>query len=230
MPADQGRRTETHRSLLLPQPERTDTMFEQVKLDYAFDALEPHIDTLTMETHYGKHHATYTKAFNEAAEKAGLADLSAEELLSSLDSVEDPALRKALRNNGGGYYNHNLYFSTLSASPAKEAEGPLKAKIDETFGSLEELKAKLKAAALGQFGSGWAWLVTDKKGELSVTQSSNQDNPYSEGTGLVPILAIDVWEHAYYLKYKNLRADYVDALFEVLDWKKVADLYQKALG
>lgn len=181
-------------------------MFEQVKLEFAFDALEPHIDTLTMETHYGKHHAAYTKAFNEAAEKAGLSDLPVEKLLSSLDSVEDPALRKALRNNGGGYYNHNLYFSTLSPSPMKEAEGILKEKIEAAFGSLEELKAKLKAAALGQFGSGWAWLVTDKKGDLSIAQSPNQDNPFSEGTDLVPILAVDVWEHAYYLKYKNLRA------------------------
>ncbi len=205
-------------------------MFEQVKLEFAFDALEPHIDTLTMETHYGKHHAAYTKAFNEAAEKAGLSDLPVEKLLSSLDSVEDPALRKALRNNGGGYYNHNLYFSTLSPSPMKEAEGILKEKIEAAFGSLEELKAKLKAAALGQFGSGWAWLVTDKKGDLSIAQSPNQDNPFSEGTDLVPILAVDVWEHAYYLKYKNLRADYVDALFEVLDWKAVADNYQKALS
>ena len=205
-------------------------MFKQTELSFAFDALEPHIDTLTMETHYGKHHAAYTKALNDAAEKAGVTDMPIEALLSSLDQIEDPALRKALRNNGGGYYNHNLYFSVLSPSPQKEPEGQLKAQIEKTFGDLESLKAQLKAAALGQFGSGWAWLNTDKAGELSISQSPNQDNPFSEGSGLVPILAVDVWEHAYYLKYRNLRADYVDALFEVIDWKAVAENYSRALG
>ena len=205
-------------------------MFKQTELSFAFDALEPHIDTLTMETHYGKHHAAYTKALNDAAEKAGVTDMPIEALLSSLDQIEDPALRKALRNNGGGYYNHNLYFSVLSPSPQKEPEGQLKAQIEKTFGDLESLKAQLKAAALGQFGSGWAWLNTDNAGELSISQSPNQDNPFSEGSGLVPILAVDVWEHAYYLKYRNLRADYVDALFEVIDWKAVAENYSRALG
>ena len=205
-------------------------MFQQVELSFASDALEPHIDTLTMETHYGKHHATYTKALNEAAEKAGVTDQPIEKLLSSLDSVEDPALRKALRNNGGGYYNHNLYFSVLSPSPKKEPEGALKEQIEKAFGDLDSLKAQLKAAAVGQFGSGWAWLNTAPDGTLSISQSPNQDNPFSEGSDLVPILAVDVWEHAYYLKYKNLRADYIDALFEVVDWAAVEDNYQKARG
>ena len=203
-------------------------MYEQVHLSYAFDALEPYIDALTMETHYSKHHATYTKGLNEAAEKAGVSDQPIEVLLSSLDSVEDPALRKALRNNGGGYYNHNLYFSTLSPDPRKQPTGALKAAIDEAFGSTEECKALLKKAAVGQFGSGWAWLATDLKGKLSVYSSPNQDNPFSEGTGLVPLLGIDVWEHAYYLKYKNLRADYVDSFFNVLDWKVVEENYREA--
>ena len=205
-------------------------MFEQIKLDFASDALEPHIDTLTMETHYGKHHATYTKALNDAAEKAGVADMPIETLLSSLDKVEDPALRKALKNNGGGFYNHNLYFSVLSPEPQKTPEGELKKQIETAFGDLDSLKAQLKAAALRQFGSGWAWLNTDKSGALSISQSPNQDNPFSEGTELTPILAVDVWEHAYYLKYKNLRVDYIDALFEVVDWKAVEANYQKALG
>ena len=205
-------------------------MYKQVELNFSFDALEPFIDTLTMETHYGKHHATYTKALNDAAEKAGVVDTPIETLLSSLDSVGDPALRKALRNNGGGYYNHNLYFSVLSPSPQKEPEGALKAQVEKAFGDLDSLKSQLKAAALGQFGSGWAWLNTDKNGALSITQSPNQDNPFSEGTDLVPILAVDVWEHAYYLKYKNLRGDYIDALFEVIDWKAVEENYGKAIG
>ena len=204
-------------------------MYTQTELHFAFDALEPHIDTLTMETHYGKHHATYTKALNEAAEKAGVADLPIEQLLSSLDTIDNPALRKALRNNGGGFYNHNLYFSTLSPTPQKEPQGELKVQIEKAFGDLDQLKAQLKAAAVGQFGSGWAWLNTDSKGTLSISQSPNQDNPFSEGTGLTPILAVDVWEHAYYLKYKNLRAAYVDALFEVIDWKIIEEHYHKAL-
>ena len=204
-------------------------MFEQVKLGYAFGALEPHIDTATVETHYGKHHAAYTKAFNDAAQKAGLQDVPAEEILSSLDGVQDPALRRALRNNGGGYLNHNLYFSTLSPNPQKEPDGKLGEAVARDFGGTPSLKARLKEAALGQFGSGWAWLCTDREGKLSVSQSGNQDNPYSEGTGLVPILALDVWEHAYYLRYRNLRADYIDGFFEVLDWKAVGENYARAV-
>ncbi|MCR5720156.1 MAG: superoxide dismutase [Lachnospiraceae bacterium] len=205
-------------------------MFEQIKLPYSYDALEPYIDALTVETHHSKHHATYTKAFNEAAEKAGMADMTAEELLSSLDKVSDPALKKALRNNGGGFFNHNLYFANFSENPAKEATGSLKESIDRDFGGLDALKAALKQAALTQFGSGWAWLVTDKSGKLSVIQSANQDNPYSDNTSLIPLIALDVWEHAYYLKYKNLRGDYIDNFFEVLDWDKVKALYEKSVG
>ncbi|MBR1627846.1 MAG: superoxide dismutase [Lachnospiraceae bacterium] len=201
-------------------------MFEQVKLAYAVDALEPHIDKETVETHHGKHHATYTTNLNNFAEKAGVADMDIEELLASLDTIEDPALRTAIRNNGGGFYNHNLYFSTISPNGGGEPEGKLLAKINETFGSFAQLKEKLTALAIGQFGSGWAWLETDADGTLSVSNSLNQDNPISLGTGKKPIVAIDVWEHAYYLKYKNLRAEYIKELFELIDWKLVAEKYE----
>ena len=163
-------------------------MFEQVKLGYAADGLEPQIDKLTIETHYGKHHALYTKNLNDAAEKAGVADKDIEELLASLDSVTDEGLRK------------------------------------------DALKEELTKLALGQFGSGWAWLSANKNGDLMVSASPNQDNPISEETGFIPILAIDVWEHAYYLSYKNLRADYVSKLFEIMDWKLIEANYQRVKG
>ena len=204
-------------------------MFKQYELPFASDALEPAIDALTVETHHGKHHVTYTKAFNEAAEKAGMADMDVEELLASLDKVEDPALQKALRNNGGGYYNHNLYFSTITPG-GKAPTAEFKALIDETFGSQEELIAQLTALATGQFGSGWAWLNADKDGKLSVSNSPNQDNPISEGKGCVPILAVDVWEHAYYLKYRNLRPDYIKALFTIINWEAVEANYKRVAG
>ena len=200
-------------------------MFKQITLPYAYDALEPVIDALTVETHYAKHHAAYTKNFNDFAQKAGVADKTVEEVLTSLDSFEDPALRNALRNNGGGFYNHNLYFSTLSPNAAHAPEGPLLDKINETFGSLDSVIKNISAAAAGQFGSGWSWLSANESGELMVSASPNQDNPLIEGTGFVPILAVDVWEHAYYLKYRNLRPDYIKALFEIIDWKKVEELY-----
>ena len=200
-------------------------MFKQITLPYAYDALEPVIDALTVETHYAKHHAAYTNNFNDFAQKAGVADKTVEEVLTSLDSFEDPALRNALRNNGGGFYNHNLYFSILSPNAAHAPEGALLDKINETFGSLDSVIKNISAAAAGQFGSGWSWLSANESGELMVSASPNQDNPLIEGTGFVPILAVDVWEHAYYLKYRNLRPDYIKALFEIIDWKKVEELY-----
>ncbi len=200
-------------------------MFTQVKLPYAFAALEPHIDALTMETHYGKHHASYTANFNKAAEMAGFQDKDAVWILSNLDSVSDPAVRTALKNNGGGYYNHNLYFSQLSPNPAHEPAGQLAEKINSTFGSLENLKAELTKLASGQFGSGWAWLAANANGDIMISASPNQDNPISEKTGYIPILALDVWEHAYYLKYKNLRGDYLKSLFEVIDWNIITENY-----
>lgn len=201
-------------------------MFKQYELPYAADALEPVIDRLTVETHHGKHHATYTANFNKAVEDAGLTDKSVEEILANLDSVADEALRTALRNNGGGYYNHNLYFKTISPDGGGEPEGILAEKIKEAFGSFEEFKKQISALAAGQFGSGWAWLSADKEGKLYLSKSANQDNPISLGTSQTPIMCIDVWEHAYYLKYKNLRPDYIAALFDIIDWKAVTELYE----
>ena len=201
-------------------------MFEQVKLDYDFNALEPYIDTLTMETHYGKHHATYTKNFNEAVEKAGLSNKSIEEILSSLSSISDEALRNTLQNNGGGYYNHNLYFSIMSPKKNTKPDLTLEEAIERDFGSLNKLIEALQDLAMGQFGSGWAFLSTDKEGKLYATKAANQNNPLMEEGQHTPILCIDVWEHAYYLKYKNLRGDYVKNFFEVLDWEKVSKNYE----
>ena len=201
-------------------------MFKQIELPYGYEALEPVIDAATVETHYAKHHATYTNNLNSFAEKAGIQDLAIEELLATLDKVEDPALRTALRNNGGGFYNHNLYFSTLSPDGGKEPTGELSDKVNATFGSFEKLKEELTQLAISQFGSGWAFLSADKAGNLYTSKSLNQDNPISEGTGRTPIMCIDVWEHAYYLKYRNLRADYVKELFKIINWEKVAENYK----
>ncbi|MBR1741721.1 MAG: superoxide dismutase [Lachnospiraceae bacterium] len=203
-------------------------MFEQYKLPYESHALEPVIDALTVETHHGKHHAAYTATLNTLAEKAGAADKDIVDLLANLDDIADETLRVGIRNNGGGFYNHNLYFSTLSPNGGGEPKGGLKAKIDETFGSFDAFKEQISALALGQFGSGWAWLSTDQEGNLYLSKSANQDNPISLKTGHTPIFTIDVWEHAYYLKYKNLRAKYVEELFQVVDWDAVEKKYQEA--
>jgi len=204
-------------------------MFNQIQLSYAYDALEPHIDALTMETHYSKHHAAYTKNLNDAAEKAGVADKEITSLLSSLDSISDEALRKAIRNNGGGFYNHNLYFSTMSPDGGGEPDGFLKDALEKAFGSFPDFQNQLSGLAAGQFGSGWGWLSANRDGKLVLSASANQDNPLMEGKGFVPILGIDVWEHAYYLKYKNLRADYIKAFFNVIDWKAVASNYENIM-
>lgn len=205
-------------------------MYTQEALAYDYDALMPVIDAETVEVHHDRHHAAYTANLNNAVGKAGLAERPIEELLSDLDSIEDPAVRTAVRNNGGGFYNHNLYFSILSPKPAHEASGKLAARIREQFGSEEDLKEAIIKAALGQFGSGWAWLSANKEGELQVSATANQDNPLMEGKGFVPIFTLDVWEHAYYLKYKNLRGEYVKAFFDIVDWKKVSELYDRVIG
>jgi superoxide dismutase, Fe-Mn family len=207
-------------------------MFKQVELKYDFNALEPHIDELTMLTHYSKHHATYTNNLNGAVEKAqGLVDKTIEEIFIGLSDIEDASLRSALQNNGGGYYNHNLYFSILSANGGGKPSGDLLNKIDKEFGSFESLKDQLTAASISRFGSGWAWLSANKNGDLKVSSSPNQDNPIMESKGeWTPILGIDVWEHAYYLKYKNLRADYIKSFFEVVDWKAVEENYSLILN
>ncbi len=204
-------------------------MFEQQKLGYSYDALEPFLDALTMETHYSKHHAAYTKNLNAALENAGIRPDSIEKLLSSLDEISDEAVRKAVRNNGGGFYNHNIYFQSLSPEKHREPVGKLADAIRTQLGETDSVKEKLSALAVSLFGSGWAWLSANPDGKLQLSSSPNQDNPLMEGKGFVPILAIDVWEHAYYLKYKNLRADYVKAFWEVLDWEKVSESYEKLL-
>lgn len=197
-------------------------MFDQIKLGYGMEALEPYIDKETMETHYGKHHATYTANLNKFAEEAGKADEPIEKLLADLADVSDNALRTALRNNGGGYYNHNLYFEEITPGGSTIPSGELAHAIEETFGSFDAMKEQLTALALGQFGSGWAWLSKAADGRLYASRSDNQDNPISLGTGHTPLMCIDVWEHAYYLKYKNLRASYVEALWNVINWDIVA--------
>nr|WP_321307667.1 superoxide dismutase [uncultured Sphaerochaeta sp.] len=206
-------------------------MFKQVELSYGFDALEPHIDELTMVTHYTKHHAGYTKNLNAAVEKdPSLKDRSIEDILKNLDSISDEKLRTAVRNNGGGYANHNLYFSILSPSAAHAPKGSLLDRIKKDFGSLDGLKETLNSQAAGRFGSGWAFLVAHSDGSLEVVNTPNQDTPLMDKKGGVPILGIDVWEHAYYLKYKNLRADYLNAIWNVLDWAKVEEDYLKLLS
>ena len=205
-------------------------MFEQAKLAYDFNALEPHIDELTMQIHYGKHHAAYTNNLNGALEKIPtLKGKSIEEILTNPPAISDPALQTAVRNNGGGYYNHSLFFGILGPKGGVAPKGTLGGQIEKDFSGFLELKKQLTAAALGVFGSGWAWLSTDQDGKLMVTSTPNQDNPLmTHGGTLTPILGIDVWEHAYYLKYRNVRPDYVSAIFNVVDWEKVAKLYQEA--
>lgn len=198
---------------------------KQLELKYSFDALNPYIDTLTMETHYGKHHKGYTDNLNKFIEEnESLQGRTIEDILSNLESL-DPSIRAGVQNNGGGYYNHNLYFDIMSPTPVKQPEGKLLEKINEAFGSVENVKAELLKAALAQFGSGWAWLAKDGEGNLKVVKTANQDTPLA--LGLTPVLGIDVWEHAYYLNYKNLRKAYVENFFEVLDWSKVAEYYNK---
>lgn len=205
-------------------------MFKQIDLSYGFAALEPHIDELTMVTHYTKHHAAYTNNLNAAIEKdASLSGKSIEEILLHLDAIGDSAIRTAVRNNGGGFVNHNLYFDTLSAKAKLAPQGKLADRITKDFGSLDALKDEISRQAAGRFGSGWAFLVAHKDGSLAVVNTPNQDTPLMEKDGGIPILGIDVWEHAYYLKYKNLRADYIKAFWSVLDWASVEKRYEALL-
>lgn len=205
-------------------------MFTQYSLPYGYGSLEPHIDELTMVTHYTKHHAGYTNNLNAAVEKVPeLSGSSIEEILGKLDSISDPAIRTAIRNNGGGYWNHNLYFSILSPEASPKPSGALLRRIDSDFGSFDRLVEQVSALATTRFGSGWAWVSVDTKGKLTATSTPNQDNPLMDGSNLTPILGIDVWEHAYYLKYKNLRADYIKAFWQVVDWNAVTQRYEAAL-
>ncbi|HEX9735602.1 MAG TPA: superoxide dismutase [Thermoanaerobaculia bacterium] len=192
---------------------------ELPSLAYPFDALEPHIDAMTMEIHHGKHHAAYVANLNKALEgHPDLAGKSVEDLMRSLASVPE-AIRAAVRNNGGGHANHTLFWDVMGPGGGGEPTGDLAAAIRRDFGGVADLKEKIQAAGMGRFGSGWAWLVKSG-GKLEVTSTANQDNPLSEGK--TPLLGVDVWEHAYYLKYQNRRADYLSAWWSVVRWDKVA--------
>lgn len=205
-------------------------MFTQVALSYGYADLQPHIDELTMVTHYTKHHAAYTNNLNAALDKdASLKNRSIEDILLHLDTIKDEALRTSVRNNGGGYANHNLYFATLSPYATLSPTGILERRITQEFGSLDALKDELSKQAAGRFGSGWAFLVAHTDGKLSVVNTPNQDTPLMTKDGGVPILGIDVWEHAYYLKYKNVRADYIKAFWSVLDWAEVQKRYEQVI-
>lgn len=199
--------------------------FQLPALPYAYNALEPFIDAQTMEIHYTRHHQTYVDNLNKAIAGTGAEGKSIEQLLSEVSKYS-----MAVRNNGGGHYNHSLFWTLLSATPATAPGGDLKAKIDERWGSLDEFKKAFTNEALGRFGSGWVWLVLKFNGQLEISSTANQDNPLMDTTLTsrgTPILGLDVWEHAYYLKYQNKRADYVNAFWNILDWKAVEALYQK---
>lgn len=197
-------------------------------LPYAYDALEPHIDAKTMEIHHSRHHQTYINNLNAAlADLPELAALPLEALLARLDSL--PAqVQGAVRNHGGGHANHSLFWQVMSPQGGGEPDGELAAAIERDLGGLESFRQAFTQAALSRFGSGWAWLVVDGRGKLQVVSSANQDTPLMEG--LTPILGLDVWEHAYYLKYQNKRPDYIAAFYNVIDWDEVARRYVAALA
>jgi Fe-Mn family superoxide dismutase len=198
--------------------------YEVPPLPYDYDALEPHIDKATMEFHHDKHHQAYVDKVNAALEGTDLADEAIEDVLKDLDSVPEDK-RKAVRNNGGGHYNHSLFWEWMSPDGGGEPDGDLAAAIEEAFGSFEDFKGKMKDAGVNQFGSGWSWLVHDGSG-LAVVATANQDSPVSDGQ--TPLLGVDVWEHAYYLKYQNKRPDYIDAWWNVVNWEKVAEGFSAA--
>jgi Fe-Mn family superoxide dismutase len=210
--------------------QKTEEVWEMAKhelpaLPYAFDALEPHIDAQTMEIHHGRHHATYVNNLNAALEgHPELQQKSVEELISDLNSIPE-SIRTAVRNNGGGHANHSLFWEIMSPQGGGAPTGALAEDINKTFGSFEKFKEEFTKAATGRFGSGWAWLVVDG-GKLAVMSTPNQDNPLMEGK--TPILGLDVWEHAYYLKYQNRRPDYIAAWWNVVNWDAVNERYAKA--
>ena len=197
--------------------------FQLPNLSYNHDALEPHIDSKTMQIHHGKHHAGYTNKLNAAIEGTDLEGKSIEEILKNLDMNNS-----AVRNNGGGYYNHCLFWEIIGPNCGGLPSGKLADAINKDFGSFDEFKSKFSAAAATRFGSGWAWLCVDSDGGLEVCSTANQDNPLMPGEcGKTPILCLDVWEHAYYLNYQNRRPDYIDAFFNVINWEVVAKMYVK---
>ena len=197
--------------------------FELPNLAYAYDALEPHIDARTMEIHHTKHHNGYTTKLNGAVEGTDLAGQSIEDILKNLDMNNG-----AVRNNGGGYFNHNLFWDVMSPNGGGSPSGSIAEAIDSAFGSFDRFKEAFAAAAATRFGSGWAWLCVHPGGKLEVCSTANQDNPLMPGVGFegYPILGLDVWEHAYYLNYQNRRHDYINAFFNVIDWSKVGAAFE----
>ncbi|MDY0090614.1 MAG: superoxide dismutase [Flavobacteriaceae bacterium] len=196
--------------------------FELPKLPYSYDALEPHIDARTMEIHHTKHHAAYTNNLNAAISGTDMDGKTIENILINLDKSN-----AAVRNNGGGFYNHNLFWSVISPNGGGEPTGELAEAIERDFGSFEEFKARFSKAAATQFGSGWAWLCAHPGGKLEVCGTPNQDNPLMPNVGCegTPILGLDVWEHAYYLNYQNRRPDYIEAFFSIINWAEVSRRY-----
>ena len=200
--------------------------FQLPDLPYNFDALEPHIDSKTMQIHHGKHHAGYTNKLNTAIAGTNLEGKTIEDILKDLDMNNT-----AVRNNGGGYFNHSLFWEIMGPNCGGKPEGQLAAAIDRGFGSFDEFKSNFSSAAGTRFGSGWAWLCVDLNGGLEVCSTANQDNPLMPGEcGKTPILGLDVWEHAYYLNYQNRRPDYVAAFFSVINWVKVSENYNSAIN
>jgi Fe-Mn family superoxide dismutase len=198
--------------------------YELPELGYAFNALEPNIDARTMEIHHDKHHAGYVAKLNAAVEGTDLGSKTVCELISSLDSLPEN-IRGAVRNNGGGHCNHSLFWKVISPGGANAPEGELATAINASFGSFDAFKEQFAAAAATRFGSGWAWLVADKDGNLSICSTANQDNPRMTNGG-TPILGLDVWEHAYYLHYQNRRPDYIQAFWNVVNWTYVASVLE----
>ncbi|MDA9125309.1 superoxide dismutase [Flavobacteriaceae bacterium] len=199
--------------------------FELPKLNYAYDALEPHIDARTMEIHHSKHHNGYTNNLNAAIAGTDLENKSIETILENLDMSN-----KAVRNNGGGFYNHSLFWSVMNPEGKEALSVELKEAILEAYGSFEDFKAAFSKAAATQFGSGWAWLCVHKGGKVEICSTPNQDNPLMPGVscGGTPILGLDVWEHAYYLNYQNRRPDYIEGFFNVINWKEVETRFAAA--
>lgn len=201
-------------------------------LPYAYDALEPHFDAQTMEIHHTKHHQTYINNLIAAVKGTEFDGTSAEELIAKLESLPEN-LRTAVRNNAGGHANHSLFWTVLApAGKGGKLEGDLAAAVERDLGGYAKFKEDFTKAAQTRFGSGWAWLATDKDGKLSIESSANQDSPLTQGvgSGKTPILGLDVWEHAYYLKYQNRRPDYISAFFEIINWNEVARRYKEATG
>ena len=198
--------------------------FELPSLNYSFDALEPHIDTKTMQIHHGKHHAGYTNNLNNAIKGTDLETMSIETILAELDLNN-----AAVRNNGGGFFNHSLFWNVMSPNGGGVPSGNLASAINDSFGSFDEFKSVFSKAAGTRFGSGWAWLCVHPGGKLEVCSTPNQDNPLMKGIGCggQPILGLDVWEHAYYLNYQNRRPDYISGFFNVINWDFVSELYSK---